>query len=193
MKNFTAFVLLFMSFSAVSVFAQRNIRRVNFQNFTYRALCGAENEKDATKIKVKNGTIKNAKLVDGVYQWIDESLPMYFDVNKPLYGDLTGDGKEEAVIEAQCNNGGTGQPTEGFIYTLKNGRPFLLARLESGDRGFNGIVDIKIRVGNLVVTRNEREGASDCCATHTLTKTLKWNGKKFIVIGKPIRRKIKFP
>lgn len=193
MNNLRFSILFLICFCTVSAFAQKNIRGVDFQNFTYRALCGAEDEKDAAEIKAVGGTIKNARLVDGVYRTIDENLPMYFDVHRPIYADLTGDGKEEAVIKAECNNGGTGQPTEGFIYTMRGGKPFLLARLESGDRGHYGIVDLKIKDGNLIVTRNDPQGGSDCCATHTLASTLRWNGKKFIVRGKPVRRKIIFP
>lgn len=193
MKNFVLIVSVILCVFVISSPAQKSIRQVDFQNFTYRVLCGVEDAKDATRIKTIGGTIKNAKLVDGIYQWIDEKLPMYFDIHKPIYGDLTGDGKEEAVIKAECNNGGTGQPTEGFIYTLKAGKPFLLARLESGDRGHYGIVEIKIRNKNLIVTRNDPRGGSDCCATHTLTSTLRWNGRKFAAVGKPVRRKIIFP
>jgi hypothetical protein len=191
-KIFALSFLLPVFFGAVSAFGQKTIRQVDFQNFTYTALCGAEKEIDAVPVKATDGTIKNARLVDGIYQAIDENLPMYFDVEKPLYGDLTGDGKEEAVIRAQCSNGGTGQPTEGFIYTMRGGKPFLLARLESGDRGHLGIVGVKIQGKNLIVTRNDPQGASDCCATHTLTFVLKWDGKKFAYVGKSVRRKIIF-
>lgn len=193
MKKFTFFIFVITICSVGSAFSQTNIRRVDFKNFTYFALCGASAEKDAWKATVKKATIKNTKLIGDVYKPIDENLPAYFDIGKIIYGDLTGDEREEAVITSDCNTGGTGQFTEGYIYTLKGGKPVLLSRIVGGDRGFGGLVNVRINRRFLFVERNDEEGAANCCATHTLTTKFRWNGKKFVAVGKPLRKKIVSP
>ncbi|MGI8669543.1 MAG: hypothetical protein ACR2J3_06780 [Aridibacter sp.] len=192
MKKYILLITIFCFFYAVN-YAQSGIKKVDFNNFTYEPLCGGDIDGEPYgKITVKNGKIENIKEVDGVNEVIDDNLPNYFSVGNFLYGDLNGDGKEEAVVSSDCNTGGTGQFSEGYIFTIKNGKPVLLTRIEGGDRGFGGLVDIKIVKGLLVVEQNDPEGGANCCAVYTLMTKYKLNGNKLVPIGKPIRRKIKF-
>src|SRR6185295_16543690 len=103
-----------------SVSAQGNIRKIDFRNFTYHADCAYEDHKD---LRVRNG---NYSQDQG-----DDKLD--FNVRQISYGDLNADGAEEAVIRTGCNLGGTGDFSEGFIYTLRNSKPQLLTIVPGGD------------------------------------------------------------
>ena len=97
--------------------AQADIRGVDFKNFLYQPSCtDMEDGKKPENIKVKNGEFERSKEMEG---YTDR---FYFEVRGIEYGDLTGDGKDEALILTNCNTGGTGQFTEGLIYTMKAGK-----------------------------------------------------------------------
>lgn len=160
---------------------QRAIRLVDFENFTYHAYCeGPPSDGDeTTAVTVKNGKYETNS---------DDDFPRYFEIAVDAYGDLDGDGKEEAAVSSLCNTGGTGQFTEGYIYTMKNGKPVLLTRFEGGDRGFGGLQTVNIKNGFLFVERND--GEANCCADKTLTTKYRWDGKKMVEVGRPISRRL---
>lgn len=155
---------------------QREIRLVDFGNFTYDAYCGGGDE--TTTVTVKNGK----------YEGGDDGFPSYFEAGADSYGDLDGDGREEAAVTSLCNTGGTGQFSEGYIYTMKNGKPVLLAHFEGGDRGFGGLQSARIKSRFLFVERSD--GKANCCADETLTTKYRWNGKKLVQVGKPVSRRL---
>src|SRR5687768_15295423 len=98
--------------------ASADIRRVDFRNFAYKAGIGGE----------------AASVVDGTFHRDDEDDRLYFEVVDVDYGDLTGDGREEAVVTTLENTGGTGQFTDGLIFTMRDGKPNLLGAVGVGDR-----------------------------------------------------------
>ena len=188
------FLSLFFICSSAAAFAQMNIRQVDFNNFTYEPTCtGNESDEPYGKITVKNGKIDNIKTIDGVDEPINDNLPNYFEISDIIYGDLNSDGGQEAVITSFCNTGGTGQFSEGYIYTLKDGKPVLMTRIGGGDRGFGGLVKIKIVKGLLVVEQNDPQDGANCCAVFTLTTKYKLNDRKLVQVDKTLRRKIKSP
>ncbi len=165
--------------SETPIARQGEIRLVDFRNFTYNAYCGdAPPEGKTVEVTVKNGK----------YEASGENFPSYFEIAVDAYGDIDGDGKEEAAVSSLCNTGGTGQFSEGYIYTVKNGKPVLLTHFEGGDRGYEGLQSVKIKNGFLFVERND--GTANCCADKTLTTKYRWNGKKLVEIGKPVSRRL---
>src|SRR5262249_15890321 len=124
--------------AGVCTFAQTDIHSVDFKNFTYSAYCAGEDP--------ENLTVK-----DGEYSREKENNEGWFRVFWTKYGDLNGDGKDEAVILSVCNTGGTGQFSEGFIYSIKAGKPSLLARIPGGDRAYGGLSGASVENGVLVV------------------------------------------
>jgi hypothetical protein len=74
---------------------------------------------------------------------------------------------------------------------MKNGLPFLLTRIEGGDRAYGGINAITVEKGIISVDRNDagEEGAA-CCAEIAVKTNYKWNGKKLVEFGKPVRREL---
>ena len=118
---------------------------------------------------------------------------VYFNVFSTTYGDLNGDGSDEAVILSSCNTGGTGNFSEGFIYTLKAGKPTLLARISGGDRAYGGLRSAKIDNGILAVERNDPgENGANCCPELAVTTRYKLNGTRLVEQGKPVQREL-FP
>jgi len=167
------------------------IRNVDFTNFTYDAnLCNQEYGKDGigSAVQVHNGEFKNNQV--------------YYDVvsNKIIYGDLTGDGIEEAVVENCCGyHGANFSLSEIFIFTSKGGEAVLLANLNTNDvkrdyfryypnpNGFFwGITETKIVGGTLIVQGN----ADGCHATpeYVVTFQYRWNGKQLVLDTQPQKK-----
>jgi hypothetical protein len=160
--------------------AAGDIRRVDFRNFTYPAACAAENGQ-AGGIRVRNGEYTRAQSDD----------PLYFSVASVSFGDLTGDGRDEAAVATDCNTGGTGQFSEGLVFSMRDGRPALIERLEVGDRAYGGIAGLKIEGGQLVVERyGTDEGGPYCCPRYIDTMRLRWDGGRFTQAGGVVRRKL---
>jgi hypothetical protein len=182
MLNRTLFANAILIVTATVAFAQGDIRKVNFQNFTYLPYCAGE---DAEKVTVKGGEYSWEKKED---EYTDR---FYFSVEKPVYGDLTGDKKDEAIILSNCNTGGTGQFTEGFVYTMKAGKPALLARIPGGDRAIGGLVRAVAENGFLVVEINDPDrNRAACCSEFSLTTKYRVSGNKLVQVGQPVSREL---
>ena len=155
--------------------AENPIRKIDFKNFTYEPNCSYERQ----KITVKNGEYS-------INQGDDQ---MFFDVTSVTYGDVNGDQSEDAIILTNCNTGGTGQFTEGFIYGVKDGKPELLSRIEGGDRADGGLRSAKVENGLLVVERNGAgETGGACCPEFAVTSKYKLEGKTLKQVGGDVRR-----
>lgn len=182
MKNLLILFCTILFFSA-SVFAQTDIKKVDFKNFTYQPdFCGGENNR---KITVVNGEFSEEKEVDG---YTDR---MYFSVYGITFGDLDGDNKDEAVILSVCNTGGTGNFTEAYIYKMQNGKPVRVMLLGGGDRAEGGLREARIENGLLIVESNapgEMGGA--CCPQEIVTNTYRFQDRKLKEVGKETVREL---
>ena len=160
------------------------IRKVDFKNFTYEPDCVGDQK---TKVTVKNGEFSSEKQMDG---YVDR---FYFEVREVSFGDLNGDNSEEAAVLTVCNTGGTGNFSEGFIYTLKDGKPVLLTTVPGGDRAYGGLRTMKVDNGQLVVESNDpgKNGAS-CCPELVITTRYDVSTGKLKKVGKEDRRAL-FP
>lgn len=175
---------MFLFVSAATVGAQSSIRKVDFGNFTYEPSCAGE---DVTKVTVSGGEFSEEKKVD------EYTERFFFKVFNIIYGDLNGDKNEEAIILSVCNTGGTGNFTEGFVYSIKRGRPTLVARIPGGDRADGGLRKTWIENGLLVIESNDSEQARGaCCPGGTLTQKVRLSAGKLLNVGQPIARDL-FP
>lgn len=167
---------IFLCAFSFAVNAQSDIRQVDFKNFTFEPYCAGE---DPQMIKVSDGEFMEEKEVDGFPD------RLFFRAEVADYGDVNGDGKDEAFIISVCNTGGTGNFSEGFIYTVKQGKPVLLTRIEGGDRAYGAIREISVKSGIVTVERNSpgKLGGA-CCPEAVETTNYKWNGKELIAFGK---------
>ena len=155
--------------------AENPIRKIDFKNFTYEPGCSYEGQ----KVTVKNGEYSLDKGDD----------KLFFDVGEVTYGDLNGDQGEEAIVLTNCNTGGTGQFSEGFIYGAKDGKAELLSRIEGGDRAYGGLRSAKVENGLLVVERNDAgENGASCCPEFVVTSKYKLEGKTLKQVGGDQRR-----
>jgi hypothetical protein len=155
----------------------KSIRDVDFMNLTYSDTpCYGE----GGSIAVKNG----------LYERDSEDDKEYFKILGVVYGDLTGDGVEEAVVSTYCNTGGTGQFTDALVFTMRGGKPVVVGELGIGDRADGGLYNVVIRGGVLYADRyGHGEGSGACCPEYIETEAIRWNGSKFVATGKPTRRK----
>jgi len=160
------------------------IRKVDFKNFTYEPSCAYDENK---RITVKNGEYSYEKPADG---YTDR---FYFKAFEISYGDLNGDNSEEAVVLTECNTGGTGNFTEGFIYTLKDRKPVLFTKIPGGDRAEGGLRTARVDNGQLIVESNDPgETGGACCPEFILTTHYDVSTGKLKQVGKVDRRGI-FP
>jgi hypothetical protein len=102
-----------------------DIRQVDFLNFSYpSSLCSQEYGKQGIgkMVRVRKGEFKYKNV--------------YFAVadHKVIYGDVTGDGQEEAIIPVDCGAVMANfSRSEIYIYTIKAGRRALLAEISDKD------------------------------------------------------------
>ena len=181
MKGTLLIVGLFLILNAV-VFGQADMRKVDFKNFTYEPFCAGEDKQEVT---VKDGEFSEEKQMDG---YVDR---FYFKVFDIAYGDLNGDGKDEAVILTVCNTGGTGNFSEGFVYSIKARKPSMIARIPGGDRAYGGLRSAAIVGGMLVVESNDvGEQGGACCPEFVISTKYKLTGAKIVESGKASRREL---
>jgi hypothetical protein len=166
------------------------VRGIDFRNFTYHPyLCSREYAKEGIgpTVRLRNGQYHNNAVYYGIVD------------NKIVYGDLTRDSAEEAVVHISCGylsaNYGL---SEIFVFTADRGKPTVLAELSGEDltraysRYFPGgilwrITDsgVKINGGNLLITAFA--DGSHASPKHTVTFRYRWNGNNLRLTAKPKR------
>lgn len=162
---------------ALPALAQREIRKVDFKNFTYDVEIFEKRE----KLTVKDGNLDRN----------NEDDKLYFSASAESYGDLDGDGREEAVILTMMNTGGTGNFSSGIIYTMKNGKPVVLTEFEGGDRAYGGLIGARILDEKLVVDQYDvGEAGGACCPEFAVTTVYRWDGNKLEQVGEKDRREL---
>jgi hypothetical protein len=86
-------------------------------------------------------------------------------VTSITYGDFDGAGVDEAAVHLNYSTGGTSNWDFLYLYRLRGNAPKLVAILQSGSRGYGGLVRVSIANGLLVLDfadAERREG--DCCS-----------------------------
>jgi hypothetical protein len=158
--------------------SQRSIRHIDFKNFTYSPSC-----LEKQQVSVKSGTYRG-NLGD------PSGDTVYFSVVDVVYGDLTGDREDEAVVITTCNTGGSGQFTDGIIFTMRRGKPAELDTLGMGDRAEDGIEGARIENGLLKVARYGKTTAARlCCPEYVETRAFRLRGAELVQVGKPTRKR----
>lgn len=169
-----------------------DIRQVDFLNFTYHSsLCSQEYGRKgiARIVRVSKGEFKNKN----VYFTVEE--------NRVIYGDVTGDGREDAIVPVECGAiTANFSLSEVYIYTIKDGRTSLLATISDKDmerdyrrsypdaESYWGINEngLKVQNGNL-----EIEVLADgphAAPKYIVTLEYRLSGESFRLVGKPQRR-----
>jgi len=103
-----------------------SIRSVDFSNLAFPNYRTA----DGRKVTLKPG----------------EAAPAHIN-----YGDVTGDGIDEAIVVLPIETRGTAIPHHVYIYTMKEGSPSLLWDFETCDRADGGLRQVYARSGELII------------------------------------------
>jgi hypothetical protein len=121
------------------------IRRIDFANLTYRWPQGLHARGEPWEFRLTDGTLKPTQDADGR---VDD---MGVDLAAVEYGDLTGDGRAEAVVVLALTTGGSSIPNIVYIYAVERGRPRILWSATTGDRAEGGLRRAAIEAGELVI------------------------------------------
>ncbi len=148
-----------------------SIRQIKFSDFTF----------------VRQNSAEVIPLQKGAYAGPDNHSYALMNVT---YGDVTGDGTEEAVVLLRGQNTRT-SPTldEVFIYTLKDGKAVLLTNFEGGRRGeyilsVDHATNFKVDHQLLILDRAVRVDEREYAPTHYYTIKFHWNGTQMLEIQK---------
>jgi hypothetical protein len=161
----------------------QGIRSIEFANFTFPRTASLRNPGDPKTFRLKTGEFPETENGVGMY---------LADVR---YGDVTGDGTEEAMVRLSIHTGGSSMPNCLYIYTLKGNRPRLLWAFVTGDRANGGLRSIYAEGGRLVVELYGRgariggklrgtEDAGVCCAKSITRTRYQWRRGMFRQFGK---------
>ncbi len=184
MKQICLAAVLFLVCAAAAP-AQTGIYKVDFMNFTYTPSCAGGEGEPEERFSVKKGAFTRERKIDGFVE------RYYFAVLGVEYGDLDGDRQDEAVVNTLCNTGGTGQFTEGLIYTLRAGKPALLVRFLGGDRADGGIRSLKVENGSLIADVNDPGlNGGACCPEGAITSQYRLTGNKLVEAGVGVKREL---
>jgi len=182
--RYFAAILTICAACPVSIPAQdksaNDIHLVDFRNFSYRPVCLNWGEVHET-VKVKDGSFSRK----------DPNDPVTFVVTDVVYGDLNGDGMDEAVVLATCNSGGSGWFDEAFIYVMKSSKPVMVLRVLGGDRAAGGIRAVRIEGGLLLIERLGSIQGSAVGAEFIDTTSYRLSGRKLLQVGRSVRRTLR--
>lgn len=162
------------------------IGRFDFKNFSYPSPRGWQ---DADG--------KNFMLKNGQRELTEEKIGMKYVATK--YGDVTGDGQDEAFVILRVNTGGSAIPQIVYIYEWRNRSPELLWYFRTGDRADGGLKRVYEKNGDLAIELFGRDryifdqmetkkivGDEQqlCCPTHFTRNFYRKKGNRFVLEGK---------
>lgn len=196
MKIFARAVIVVLSLStalSAGIPKTNEIRRLDFKNFSFP---WDEEMGEATSVPTSWHWIdplpqEQIRVVRGIHRFYSPGQDEYEREHAPLisvdsitYGDLDGDGIEEAAVHLNYSTGGTSNWDFLYIYRLVRGRPKLLGILESGSRGYGGLVRTSIAEGLLVLDFADAERrVGDCCSEGYIRVRYRWQGQAFVEQG----------
>ncbi|HYR07082.1 MAG TPA: hypothetical protein VEQ60_04925 [Longimicrobium sp.] len=157
---------------------------------------------------VRDTDFRNFRYAFGEASWtlVDGTQPdageeeLRYELDAVTYGDVTGDGREEALVTITAETGGTMVPHWIFVYGAGARGPELLWSFESGDRAAGGLKRVYAEGGMLVVELLGKGkvphdpatyGAEDdtaqgaCCPGMFTRSRYTWTGRAFVPRGEP--------
>jgi hypothetical protein len=149
------------------------IRSVDFRNFEYHPDCLQET------VRVSKGEWKEVK----------EDEQNSFRIVSVNYGDLKGDGQDEAVVWGACGGVGNFEINDIIIFSASPGGPMPVAELSpsdwgKGEEGNGSDFQVTgIRVGKQQLAVSFWAGGSHACADWVVTSRFQWKGTGFVRAG----------
>src|SRR5882672_10672632 len=194
MKNTLRMLIATLGLAAVTTNAQNTItiRRIDFDNFTY-PWTDAEPPEDINQPWhwFTSAPDLHFRAVNGVHHFYLRDQDDYVRERSPLisvdsvsYGDLDGDGVEEAVVALNYSTGGTANWDYLYVYKLEKCQPKLVARMQTGSRGYGGLVRAFVRDNLLIVDFADPERrVGDCCSEGYVRLRYRWQEGLFVEEG----------
>lgn len=172
---------------------KKSIRSVDFRNFSFPETEGLHIPHSRKRsFKLKDGELPETRDKQG---FVDEMGVYLGDVR---YGDVTGDGQEEAIVVLSILTGGSAMPNCVYVYTWDRRRPKLLWAFDTGDRADGGLRRVKAENGFLLVElygarrilgkdlyAEDKTNRGACCPTFFTRARYKWTGNRFRLASKP--------
>jgi hypothetical protein len=189
------------------------IGQFDFRNFTYPLPRGWQHP------EVKEITLGNGK-VKPVAANVDEEMSNEAKAEAKAqrrigmsyvttrFMDVTGDGKDEAVVILKVETRGNAIPQLVYVYEWKDGAPSLIWNFRTGDRADGGLKDIRVENGLVTlelygqdrfvlgeVETGKITGDEEqlCCPTFFTRSNYKWNGNNFLLQPKRLTYKVADP
>jgi hypothetical protein len=156
------------------------IRQVDFRNSSYPKLPTGKCSMD--EVHLTNGKYEAPETIPRKIPSID----CWSVTLSPIdYGDVTGDGIEEAIVILYAERGGTESSQDVYVYSSRGEEPALLWKFATGDRADGGRRRISAENGELVVELfgvgtaigkelYGTEDVPDCCPEHYTRTKYKW-------------------
>ena len=154
---------------ASSELQKGGIRNVDFRNFDYASSCTGEGEPTRI-IHVSKGQANNQ----------DED----FWVDKPVYGDLKGDGQEEAVVVLSCHPSGMSPnevSSEIFVFEMAARGPKILEKIPPSNWGGRRVERATLSGKYVVVSY--LDGECNACTDWIVSVRFQWDGARLVRIG----------
>jgi hypothetical protein len=178
--------------------ASKDIRSIDFKNFTYHWFPKYDSTVIKKKIILRNGenkeTFVSGRGIRPNGEYYREYLANVF------YADLTGDGREEAIVTIGVSFY-RWTPVCTFIFTERNNKAVLLWQHAIDSHQFE-LRGIKIDGSNMIFEEydNDYGDAATCCPLRYVRRRFVWNGRTFaktatdlIPYNKSTREFIGFP
>jgi hypothetical protein len=163
--------------------AQSSIRQVDFKNFKYPLRGPLLGHSAMSWLgDPRNGYSKRPpiRLLRGADEVRSED-GSGFKFDSVQYADVTGDGKEDAIVVLTYYTGGTQTTNYVYIYSLEAGKPKLLDFCFTGDRAYSGLYGVHADNGKLAFDLLDPKMATgDCCSSGYIETRYRWDGIRFV-------------
>lgn len=153
--------------------AAGTIADVDFANFTYAPdTCGDDTER--SPFVVKDGSASS-----------ESGTNLAVLVDQVVYGDVTDDGDDDAVVLVTCNAGGNASWVIPLVYTVDDdGKPERIGVLVGDGREDRQVQSASISDGQIVT--DEVVFLPDdprCCPSATGATIWEWDGSSFVIVN----------
>lgn len=140
---------------------------------------------------------KDAVLAGGARRMEEKRIGLSYVTTR--YGDVNGDGADEAFVILKIVTAGSAIPQIVYVFTWKDEKPELIWHFRTGDRADGGLKNVYAENDKLVVELYGQDryilgevetmkitGDEEqlCCPTHWTRAAYKWNGSEFLMQGK---------
>lgn len=131
------------------------------------------------------------RLTNGVHRFYEPSQSQIerepasiLSMDSVAYGDLDGDGMEEAAVHLNYTQGGTSNWDYLYAYKLVHSQLKVTSILKGGSRAYGGLIRATIHNGLLVLDFNDPDrSVGDCCSEGYIRVRYRWASGKFVEDG----------